>query len=112
MIKKFKIQLVDLNPTVGAEIRKVRPCIIVSPDEMNSALSTVMVVPLTSTSPRTLPTRILIKPSSYNKLKNESYAVLDQLKTIDKKRIIEDWGEISESEKINITETLLEMFSY
>ena len=102
----------DLNPTRGAEINKVRPCIIVSPDEMNSSLSTVMVVPLTSTPPRSLPTRILIKPSSMNKLSNESYAVLDQLKTIDKRRIIEDWGEISENEKMEITNTLLELFSF
>lgn len=112
MIRKFKIQLVDLNPTRGAEINKVRPCIIVSPDEMNSSLSTVMVVPLTSTPPRSLPTRILIKPLSKNKLSNESYAVLDQLKTIDKRRIIEDWGEISENEKQEITKTLLELFSF
>lgn len=104
--------MVDFNPTIGAEISKVRPCIVVSPDEMNRSLSTVMVVPLTSTPPRTLPTRILIKPSALNKLKNQSYAVLDQLKTIDKQRIIDDWGEISESEKIEITDILLELFSY
>ncbi|MCH5220609.1 MAG: type II toxin-antitoxin system PemK/MazF family toxin [Muribaculaceae bacterium] len=111
-MKKFNIYLVNLDPTIGSEISKTRPCIVVSPDEMNSSLSTVVVVPLTSTPPRTLPTRILIKPSSLNKLRNESYAVLDQLKTIDKRRIIEDWGEISESEKLDITDTLLEMFSY
>ena len=109
---KFKIFLINLDPTVGSEISKTRPCIVVSPDEMNSSLNTVMVVPLTSTHPRTLPTRILIKPSSLNKLKNESYAVLDQLKTVDKKRIVDDWGEISEGEKLDITDTLLELFSY
>lgn len=112
MVAKFNIFKVDFNPTIGSEISKVRPCIVVSPDEMNRSLSTVIVVPLTSTPPRTLPTRIPIKPSPLNKLKNESYAVLDQLKTIDKRRIIEDWGEISESEKHNITDTLLELFSY
>lgn len=111
-MKKYQIYLVNLDPTIGSEISKTRPCIIVSPDEMNSSLNTVMVVPLTSTPPRTLPTRILIKPSPLNKLKNESYAVLDQLKTIDKRRMVDDWGEITEKEKMDITNTLLEMFSF
>lgn len=111
-MKKYQIYLVNLDPTIGSEISKTRPCIIVSPDEMNSSLNTVMVVPLTSTSPRTLPTRILIKPSPLNKLKNESYAVLDQLKTIDKRRMVDNWGEITEKEKMDITNTLLEMFSF
>lgn len=109
---KFRIYKVDFNPTIGAEINKVRPCVVVSPDEMNNVLSTVMVVPLTSTPPRSLPTRVLIKPTAKNKLKNDSYAVLDQLKTIDKRRVIEDMGVISEKEKLDITDTLLKLFSY
>lgn len=108
---RFNIYTVDLNPTKGSEINKVRPCIVVSPDEMNNALNTVIVVPLTSTAPKSLPTRILIRPSSFNKLRNDSYAVLDQIKTIDKSRIIEKWGGISDKEKRHLTDVLIEMFS-
>lgn len=112
IIRKYRIVNVDLNPTIGSEISKVRPCIVVSPDEMNNSLNTVIVAPLTSTQPRSLPTRILIRPSKNNKLKNNSYAVLDQIKTIDKRRIIEDWGTITHAEKLNLTDALMELFSF
>lgn len=111
MNQHFSISLVNLDPTVGAEMQKTRPCIIVSPDEMNNHLSTVIVVPLTST-PRTLPTRILIKATNKSGLKNDSYAALDQLKTIDKSRLTGLIGEISEAEKHSISETLKDMFDY
>ncbi len=111
-MKKFQLVLVDLNPTRGSEINKVRPCVVVSPDVINHAMKTIIVAPLTSTIPRTLPTRILIKATSDNRLTNDSYAVLDQIKTIDKSRITGILGEISESEKLEITDTLLELFAY
>lgn len=112
MNNKFSIIWVNLDPTVGAEINKTRPCVVISPDEMNSVLKTVMVAPLTSTLPRSLPTRVLIKASAQNHLTNNSYAVLDQIKTIDKSRIVGYIGEISECEKEAITDTLLELFAY
>lgn len=112
MFKKFQIVLVNLDPVRGAEISKTRPCLIVSPDEMNNALSKVIVVPLTSPPPRTLPTRIMIKSTSSSALANDSYAVLDQIKTIDKTRIHKTIGEISEAEKSEITGRLLELFDY
>ncbi|MDE6288303.1 MAG: type II toxin-antitoxin system PemK/MazF family toxin [Muribaculaceae bacterium] len=111
MKKQFYIFWVNLDPTVGAEMQKTRPCLIVSPDEMNDYLRTVIIVPLTSTL-RELPTRVLIKASELSGLRNDSYAVLDQLKTVDKSRLSGLIGEISESEKQAVSEALKTMFDY
>lgn len=110
-MKKFKIFVVNLDPTIGAEMQKTRPCLIVSPDEMNNYLRTVIIVPLTSTH-RDLPTRVLIKATAQSGLNNDSYAALDQLKTVDKSRLSNAIGEISEAEKHEISEILKEMFDY
>lgn len=110
-MKQFQLYPVDLDPTVGAEMKKKRPCLIVSPDEMNKYVSTVIIVPLTS-QPRDLPTRILIKATDQSKLKEDSYAALDQIKTIDKSRLLNLIGEISDEEKQSVSETLKEMFDY
>lgn len=111
MYNQFHLNWVNLDPTVGAEIKKTRPCLIVSPDEINNFLKTVIIVPLTSVQ-RNLPTRIPIKATKGSGLPNDSYAVLDQLKTVDKSRILSHIGEISESEKHAASETLKEMFLY
>lgn len=111
MYNQFHLNWVNLDPTVGAEIKKTRPCLIVSPDEINNFLKTVIIVPLTSV-PRKLPTRIPIKATTASGLPNDSYAVLDQLKTVDKSRILSHIGEISDSEKHAVSETLKEMFHY
>ena len=110
-MKKFHLHLVNLDPTIGAEMKKTRPCLIVSPDEINTHLQTVIIVPLPSVS-RALPTRVLIKASEKSGLSNDSYAVLDQLKTVDKSRLSRPIGEISESEKRTISDILREMFDY
>lgn len=110
-MKKFELYLVNLDPTVGAEMQKTRPCLVISPDEMNNYLRTVIVVPLTSKL-RPLPTRILIKATQESGLNNDSYAAVDQLKTIDKSRLSNLIGEISESEKRDITNVLLDLFAY
>ena len=110
-MQKFNLFCVNLDPTVGAEMKKTRPCLIVSPDEMNAYLSTVIVVPLTSTA-RALPTRVLIKSSAKSGLKNDSYAAIDQLKTIDKSRLSGLIGEISEAEKHEVSDVLKELFDY
>lgn len=110
-MKKNEIYWVDLDPTIGAEMQKKRPCLIVSPDEINDYLKTVIVVPLTSIV-RALPTRILIQSTPQSGLKNDSYAVLDQIKTIDKTRLSGKLGEISEAEKLDVSEALQEMFEY
>lgn len=110
-MKRFNLHIVNLDPTVGAEIKKKRPCLIVSPNEINTYLQTVIIVPLTSTQ-RNLPTRILIKATPQSGLSNDSYAVLDQLKTVDKSRLSAPIGEISEEEKHAVSDILKEMFDY
>lgn len=110
-MKKFQLHVVNLDPTVGAEMQKTRPCLIVSPDEINIYLKTVIIVPLTSVQ-RGLPTRILIKSTTKSGLANDSYAALDKIKTVDKSRLSEPIGEISEAEKHAVSEILKEMFDY
>lgn len=110
-MKKFELYSVNLDPTIGAEMQKTRPCLVVSPDEMNAYVRTVIIVPLTSTS-RALPTRVLIKATPQSGLNNDSYAAIDQLKTVDKSHLGTLIGEISESEKHDITNVLLNMFDY
>ena len=110
-MKKNDFFGVDLDPTIGAEMSKLRPCVIVSPDEMNKYLKTVIVVPITSTN-RALPTRVLIKATESSGLKNDSYAALDQIKTIDKSRLLYHIGEISEDEQQLVSDALIEMFAY
>ena len=86
---QYQIVLVNLDPTIGSEIKKTQPCVIVSPDEMNSYLRTIIVAPMTTKS-RSYPTRVRVKH------KNESgWVVIDQLRTIDKQRIINILGQLS-----------------
>lgn len=110
-MNQFNIHIVNLDPTVGAEMQKTRPCVVVSPDEINTFLKTVIIAPLTS-SQRGLPTRILIKATAQSRLNNDSYAALDQIKTVDKSRLSAPVGEISEAEKHAISAVLKEMFDY
>ena len=109
-MNKFDIVLVNLDPTVGHEVKKTRPCVIISPDVMNNVLQTIIIAPITSTA-RKIPTRVLIKSAVKSGLANDSYAMLDQVKTIDRKRVIKRLGTISESEKQEITDTLHELFA-
>ena len=81
-VKQYDIFLVCLDPTVGCEIKKTRPCIVISPDEINKNISTVIIAPMTTKS-HSYPTRIPIR------LKGKAgWIVLDQIRTIDKKRLI------------------------
>ena len=110
-MKRFEIYPVDLNPTIGAEMNKTRPCVIISPDEMNDSLKTVIIAPLTSIE-RNLPTRIFVKASKMNGLKNDSYIVLDQIKTIDKLRLyLNPMGCLTKSEEKNVSDILCQMFA-
>ena len=97
---QYQIVLVNLEPTIGSEITKTRLCVIVSPDEMNRYLRTIIVAPMTTKS-RSYPTRVRVKQ------KNESgWIVIDQLRTIDKQRIIKILGELSPVE-INKTKSII-----
>ena len=109
-MKKFDLVLVNLDPTVGHEVKKTRPCVIISPDVMNNVLQTIIIAPITSTE-RKIPTRVLIKSTAQSGLTNDSYAMLDQIKTIDKARVIKQLGTVSESEKHEITDRLQDLFA-
>ena len=101
-IKQYNIILVNLDPTIGSEMKKTRPCVVISPDEMNKYLQTVIIAPVTSTS-KSYPTRIEIKHS-----KTKGWIVLDQIRTIDRQRIIKVIGELADKEIIKTKAALKE----
>jgi mRNA interferase MazF len=102
---RFDVFLVRLSPTEGREIRKTRPCLIISPDEMNEHIDTVIVAPMT-TKTRSYPTRIPVR------FKGKSgQIVLDQLRTIDKRRLVKRIGKIDESTKGHVLALLAELFA-
>lgn len=91
-IKQYEIFLVNLDPTIGSEIKKTRPCVIISPDEMSKYLRTVVIAPMT-TSSKNYPTRVEIKHD--NKIE---WVVLDQIRTVDKQRVLKGLGKLSKTE--------------
>jgi mRNA interferase MazF len=103
-INQYDIVLVNLDPTVGNEIKKTRPCVVISPDEMNKHLRTVIIAPMT-TSSKNYPTRVEIKHE--NKL---GWIVLDQVRTVDKLRILKSLGKLSKPEVKEVKATLKETF--
>ena len=104
-VHRFEIWLVQLDPTRGSEIKKRRPCVVISPDEM-SALKTAIVAPMTSKGFR-YPTRIQYTFQGKNGL-----ILLDQMRAIDKSRLIQKLGVISQSAQIKINNCLQELFAY
>ncbi|MBI5558425.1 MAG: type II toxin-antitoxin system PemK/MazF family toxin [Deltaproteobacteria bacterium] len=104
-IKRFDVYLVNLDPTIGHEIKKTRPCLVISPDEMNCFTSTVIVAPMT-TKGKSYPTRI-----SCTFQEQKGQVVLDQIITIDKERLIKKLGAISSDAQKNILNILQEMFA-
>ena len=101
---QYSIVLVNLDPTLGSEIQKTRPCVIVSPDEMNKYLNTIVISPMTS-SLKEYPTRI---PVNYNDKKG--MIAIDQIRTVDKKRIIKLLGNLSKTEIKMTKEVIKETF--
>lgn len=106
VVSRFDVFLVELNPTVGSEIQKTRPCLIVSPDEMNSNIRTVIVAPMTSTV-KDYPTRV-----SCTFRKKSGQIVLDQLRTIDKSRLIRKLGTIDSKAQLDVVSVLQRMFAF
>ena len=90
VIRQYEVYLISLDPTIGREIKKARPCVIISPDEMNKNISTVIIAPMTTQS-HFYPTRIPLKFTG-----KEAWIVLDQLRTVDRKRLIKKLGEIEQ----------------
>lgn len=103
-IERFSVYLVNLDPTKGSEIKKIRPCVVVSPDELNRHLNTVIIVPLTSTI-RNYPFRVRCLVAD-----KEGEAAIDQLKTVDKSRIGKYISSLRKSEIKQIKEILRQMF--
>ena len=103
-INQYRIVLVNLDPTIGSEIRKTRPCVIISPDEMNKYLRTVVIAPLT-TNLKKYPTRVSVKHNN-----TKGMLAIDQIRTIDKKRIIKLFENLSKSEIKKCKEIIKETF--
>ena len=104
-IKRFDVCLVTLDPTVGHEIKKTRPCLVISPNEMNHYIGTVIVAPMT-TKGKKYPTRIFC---SFQGKKGQ--IVLDQISAVDKKRLVKNLGNISKKTQEKTLHILQEMFS-
>lgn len=90
--KQYEIILVNLDPTIGSEIKKTRPCVVISPDVMNQSLHTLIIAPITSTS-KPYPTRIYSKS-----LTIPGWIVLDQIRTIDQRRMLKKLGQLNAEE--------------
>ena len=105
VVKRFEVYLVNLDPTLGREIQKTRPCLIISPDEMNDHISTVIVAPMT-TKGLDYPTRVKCQFEG-----KKGQIVLDQIRTVDKIRLVKKLGKISASTRKEVLVILLEMFA-
>jgi mRNA interferase MazF len=103
-LKQYTVVLVNLDPTIGSEIQKTRPCIIVSPSELNDNLNTIVIVPLT-TSMNNYPTRVQIKFEG-----KEGRIAVDQIRTIDSKRVLKTLGEIKPNEIKNLKEIIKQTY--
>lgn len=102
-IVQYAIVLVNLDPTLGSEIQKTRPCAVVSPNEMNKHLNTIIIAPMTS-SLKEYPTRVVVNHNS-----KKGMIALDQIRTVDKKRILKVLGKLNKTEIQSTKSVLKEM---
>jgi mRNA interferase MazF len=105
VMRRFEVYLVNLDPTLGSEIQKTRPCLIISPNEMNEHINTVIIAPMT-TKGRDYPTRV---PCQFQEKTGQ--IVLDQIRTIDKQRLVKMLGEIDPEVQSQVLSVLQEMFA-
>jgi mRNA interferase MazF len=105
VVKRFEVHLVNLDPTIGSEIKKTRPCLVVSPNEMNRHISTVIVAPMT-TKGRPYPSRVACRFQG-----KDGQIVLDQLRTVDKSRLVKLLGRIRPTTQKDVLAVLGEMFA-
>lgn len=106
VVSRFEVYLVNLNPTQGHEIRKTRPCVVISPDEMNLYIGTVIVAPMT-TRGQEYPTRI---PVNFQRKKGQ--IVLDRIRTVDKTRLVKHLGKLDRAISNRVLGVLQEMFAH
>lgn len=104
-VKRFEIYLVSLDPTVGTEIQKTRPCVVISPDEMNRHIATIIIAPMT-TKGRPYPSRVACKFEG-----KEVQIVLDQIRALDKLRLVKKLGRINKPQQEVVLAVLAEMFA-
>lgn len=104
--RRFEVWLVRLDPTEGSEMRKTRPCLVVSPDEMNRHLRTVIVAPMT-TALRSYPTRVRVRFQG-----KDGDVALDQIRTIDRTRLVRRIGTLSLAATRKSSTVLVEMFTF
>jgi mRNA interferase MazF len=104
-VSRFDIYLVDLDPTIGAEIRKTRPCLVISPDEMHRHVRTVIIAPMTS-AVRNYPTRV---PIRFRRRQGE--VALDQLRAVDQSRLVRRLGSANRPTAAQVSARLVEMFA-
>ncbi len=105
VVRRFDVYLASLDPTVGSEIRKTRPCLVVSPDEMNHFIKTVIVAPMT-TKGRVYPTRVACKFQG-----KHGHVVLDQIRAVDKQRLTKKLGKLDSKTQERVLTILGEMFA-
>jgi mRNA interferase MazF len=104
-INRFDVYLISLDPTQGSEIKKTRPCLVISPNEMNRHIRTVIVAPMTTKS-RDYPTRV-----DFTFQSKQGQIVLDQIRTVDKKRFVKKLGAIESAKQEAVVDILQEMFA-
>ena len=104
LMKRFDVYLVNLDPTIGKEIKKTRPALIISPDEMNTNISTIIIAPMT-TKGRPYPSRGLCKFQG-----KDGQIILDQIRTVDKTRLVKKLGRIDKNTSDKVLSVLQEMF--
>ncbi|MEZ4899544.1 MAG: type II toxin-antitoxin system PemK/MazF family toxin [Saprospiraceae bacterium] len=103
-IGQYEVVLVNLDPTIGSEIRKTRPCVVISPDELNRNLNTVVILPMT-TNLKNYPTRVKVNFDG-----KEGRIAVDQIRTIDSKRVVKIIGKINTNEVDNLKEIIKQTF--
>lgn len=103
--KRFDVCLINLDPTIGSEIKKTRPCVIISPDEMNQWIKTLIVAPMT-TKGHDYPTRVACVFKG-----KKGQIVLDQIRTVDKARLVQKLGKIDKATQRDVLATLAELFA-
>jgi mRNA interferase MazF len=106
VVNRFDVYLINLDSTVGSEIKKIRPCLIISPDEMNRHIRTVIVAPMT-TAGKEYPTRI-----SCTFKNKKGQIVTDQIRTIDKSRLIKRLGTIDPNTQLEVIAVLQRLFAF
>jgi mRNA interferase MazF len=105
VVKRFDVYLINLDPTIGHEIKKTRPCLVVSPDEVNSFIRTLIVAPMTTKGTQ-YPTRVTCKFRG-----KQGQVVLDQIRTIDKARLVRKLGTVDAQTQSEVLSILGEMFA-